>query len=158
MPAVKRDADFPLRAARPASHAVALRHTCPGCSLRVSGGGGWFAGKGPLTCKNPRCHDQGSEARGRTVGVNDSRLFDIGGRRVEIRGDGEGVVSHAGVALLSGLADRVGLTAALGARPRARRRRASAHDPGEVLRDVAVALADGSECVSDLAVLRDQPE
>ena len=86
-----------------------------------------------------------------------SRLFDIGGRRVEVRGDAEGVVSHAGVALLSGLADRVGLTAALGDRPRARRQRASAHDPGEVLRDVAVALADGAECVSDLSVLRDQP-
>ncbi len=90
--------------------------------------------------------------------VNDSRLFDIGGQRVEIRGDGEGVVSHAGVALLSGLADRVGLTAALGERPRARRQRSSAHDPGAVLRDVAVALADGGGCVSDLAVLRCQPE
>lgn len=82
----------------------------------------------------------------------------MGGRRVEIRGDGEGVVSHAGVALLSALADRVGLTAALGQRPRSRRQRASAHDPGAVLRDVVVALADGGECVSDLAVLRDQPE
>jgi len=90
--------------------------------------------------------------------VESSRLFDVGGQRVEVRGDGEGVVSHAGVALLSGLADRVGLTAALGRRPRARRQRASAHDPGEVLRDVAVALADGGVCVSDLAVLRDQPE
>lgn len=90
--------------------------------------------------------------------VKNSRLFDIGGRSVEVRGDGEGVVSHAGVALLPALADRVGLTAALGERPRARRQRASAHDPGEVLRDVAVALADGGACVSDLAVLRDQPE
>ena len=90
--------------------------------------------------------------------VKSNRLFDIGGRRVEVRGDAEGVVSHAGVALLPALADRVGLTAALGERPRARRQRASAHDPGEVLRDVAVALADGAVCVSDLAVLRDQPE
>ncbi|MEX2620116.1 MAG: IS1380 family transposase [Egibacteraceae bacterium] len=90
--------------------------------------------------------------------MKSNRLFDIGGRRVEVRGDAEGVVSHAGVALLSGLADRVGLTQALGERPRACRQRASAHDPGEVLRDMAVALADGAVCVSDLAVLRDQPE
>ncbi len=90
--------------------------------------------------------------------MKSNRLFDIGGRRVEVRGDAEGVVSHAGVALLSGLADRVGLTQALGERPRARRQRASAHDPGEVLRDMAVALADGAVCMSDLAVLRDQPE
>ncbi len=90
--------------------------------------------------------------------MKSDRLFDIGGRRVEVRGDAEGVVSHAGVALLSGLADRVGLTQALGERPRARRQRASAHDPGEVLRDMAVALADGAVCMSDLAVLRDQPE
>ncbi len=58
--------------------------------------------------------------------VKTNRLFDIGGRRVQIRGDGEGVVSHAGAALLPALADRVGLTAALGERPRARRQRASA--------------------------------
>jgi hypothetical protein len=32
------------------------------------------------------------------------------------------------------------------------------HDPGRVLVDVAVMLADGGEAISDLAVLRDQPE
>ncbi len=90
--------------------------------------------------------------------VNNSRLFDIGGQRSEICGDGEGVVSHAGVALLAALADRIGLTAALSERPRSRRQRTSAHDPGAVLRDVAVALADGGTCMSDLGVLRCQPE
>src|SRR4051812_50017242 len=38
------------------------------------------------------------------------------------------------------------------------RERNSGHDPGRVLADVAVMLADGGEAISDLAVLRDQPE
>ena len=36
--------------------------------------------------------------------------------KVVVTADGDGVVSHAGSALLVGLADRVGLTAALSAR------------------------------------------
>ncbi len=31
------------------------------------------------------------------------------------------------------------------------------HDPGRVLVDLAVAVADGAECISDIAVLADQP-
>ena len=38
-----------------------------------------------------------------------------------------------------------------------RRQRRGGHDPGRVLVDVAVMLADGGEAISDLAVLRDQP-
>jgi Transposase DDE domain group 1 len=75
--------------------------------------------------------------------------------RVEVTTDGAGVVGHAGAALLRELADRVGLTTALGWRgPGARRR----HPDAAVLRDLAVLLADGGDCLSDLAVLRDQPE
>lgn len=36
------------------------------------------------------------------------------------------------------------------------RERRSAHDPGVVLRDLIVAIADGGDCVADLGVLRDQ--
>ncbi len=36
------------------------------------------------------------------------------------------------------------------------RQRRSAHDPGVVLRDLAVMLADGGECLADLGALRDQ--
>jgi len=36
--------------------------------------------------------------------------------------------------------------------------RAGAYDRGQVLRDLVVMLADGGDCVSDLAALRDQPE
>src|SRR4051812_49996304 len=31
------------------------------------------------------------------------------------------------------------------------------HDPGRVLTDLAVAIADGAECISDIAALVDQP-
>jgi len=75
--------------------------------------------------------------------------------RFEVTTDGAGVVGHAGAALLRELADRLGLTSALGWQlPGGRRRHVDAH----VLRDLAVLLADGGDCLSDLAVLREQPE
>ena len=79
-------------------------------------------------------------------------------RRVRVTADGRGVVSHAGTRLVADVADESGLgadlTAALASIARRRRR----HDPGDVLVDLALALVDGGECVSDLKVLRDQPE
>ncbi len=77
-------------------------------------------------------------------------------RTVEVRADGEGLVSHAGAFLLAGLADRIGLTAALSEAMAPTRERRSAHDPGIVLRDICVAIADGGDCVCDLGVLRGQ--
>jgi hypothetical protein len=75
---------------------------------------------------------------------------------VEVRADAEGVVSHAGAHLLAELADRIGLTTGLSEAMAPTRERRSAHDPGAVLRDVIVAVADGGDCVTDLGVLRDQ--
>jgi Transposase DDE domain group 1 len=74
---------------------------------------------------------------------------------VDVAADGEGLISHAGVALLGEVADRVGLTrgfsnALLGVRERRGR-----HDPGQVIRDLAVMLADGGDCLSDLRAVRD---
>jgi hypothetical protein len=66
------------------------------------------------------------------------------------------LVSHAGVALLVEVADRVGLTEALSVAMAETRERRSAHDPGRVLRDVAVMLADGGDCVTDLDAYRGQ--
>ena len=77
-------------------------------------------------------------------------------RTVEVRADGEGLVSHAGAFLLVELADRVKLTSALSEAMAPSRERRSAHDPGVVLRDLAVAIADGGDHVSDLGVLRGQ--
>ncbi len=75
---------------------------------------------------------------------------------VEVTADGEGLVSHAGVALLVELADRVGLTGGLSGALAGTRERRSAHDPGRVLRDVAVMLADGGDCVTDTDAYRGQ--
>jgi hypothetical protein len=75
---------------------------------------------------------------------------------VEVTADGEGLVSHAGAALLVELADRVGVTAGLSDALATTRERRSAHDPGRVLRDVAVMLADGGDCVTDMAAYEGQ--
>jgi len=78
--------------------------------------------------------------------------------KVEVSSDGEGLVSHAGAFLLSELADRLGLTEALTEAMAPTRERRSAHDPGVVLRDLAVSIADGGDCVSDLGVLAGQED
>lgn len=78
--------------------------------------------------------------------------------QLDVTADGTGVVSHAGTRLLADVADAAGLSAAFGDALGRGRRRRSAHDPGRVLTDLAVMLADGGESISDLAVLRDQPD
>jgi hypothetical protein len=80
------------------------------------------------------------------------------GRRVtvDVAADGDGLVSRAGTALLAHVADKLGLTKALSVRLRALKQRRRGHDPGRVIRDLAVMLADGGECVSDLGAVRDQ--
>jgi hypothetical protein len=70
--------------------------------------------------------------------------------------DGTGVVSHAGTALLSELADRIGLTALLSEACDGLRERRAGHDPGRVLVDVAVAIADGGTTITDVQSLADQ--
>ena len=75
---------------------------------------------------------------------------------VEVTADGEGLVSHAGSALLAQVADKSGLTQALSVRLEGLKARQSGHDPGRVVRDLAVMLADGGDCVADIGALRDQ--
>ena len=70
--------------------------------------------------------------------------------------DGTGVVSHAGTVLLAELADRIGLTAALSEATDGLRARRAGHDPGRVLVDVAVAIADGAVTITDVQALADQ--
>src|SRR5260221_14669937 len=69
---------------------------------------------------------------------------------VEVRADGEGLVSHAGSYLLVELADRLGLTAALAEAMAPTPQRPSAHDPGGVIPDLPIAVADRGDHVSDL--------
>ena len=77
--------------------------------------------------------------------------------RFDVTADGDGLVGHAGAALLAKLAERLGLPAEVdrwagrGQPSRAR------HRAGTVVVDLAVMLADGGDCLSDLAALRDQP-
>jgi Transposase DDE domain group 1 len=75
---------------------------------------------------------------------------------VDVAADGEGLVSHAGAGLLAEVADRVGLTEELSRALEAVRERRGRHDPGRVVRDLAVMLADGGDCLSDLRAVRDQ--
>jgi hypothetical protein len=75
---------------------------------------------------------------------------------VEVTADGDGLVSHAGSALLSQVADKTGLTRALSGGLAGLRERRGRHDPGRVVRDLAVMLADGGDCLADLRAVRDQ--
>lgn len=74
---------------------------------------------------------------------------------IEVTCDMPGLTSRAGTALLSGLADKLGLTAGLTKALRLHSRRVR-HEPGRIVRDLAVMLADGGDALCDLGVLRDQ--
>jgi len=76
--------------------------------------------------------------------------------KITATADGEGVVSHAGSRLLADVADRTTLTGELGEALAGLRKRRPRHDPGRVLVDMAVAVADGATTISDVAVLADQ--
>jgi hypothetical protein len=78
-------------------------------------------------------------------------------QKVDVRADGIGLSSRAGTALLALSAQRLGLADALGWALSGTRERRSAHDPGRVFCDLAVMLADGGRCVSDLLALASQP-
>jgi len=65
-------------------------------------------------------------------------------------------VSHAGSALVALIADKSGLTGTLSIGLAGLRERRAGHDPGRVVRDLAVMLADGGDCLADLGAVRDQ--
>jgi hypothetical protein len=79
-------------------------------------------------------------------------------RRFAVTTDGENLVSHAGTALLSELADRTGLTLGMSKAMADCEISWHTHDPGVVLTHLAVAIAHGADCLSDMAVLRNQSE
>jgi hypothetical protein len=78
--------------------------------------------------------------------------------RLKVSADGERVVNHAGARLLSDLADESGLRGGLSRAMAATKQRRRGHDRGQVLVDLAVTIADGGDAISDLAVLRHQPD
>src|SRR2546427_7550405 len=79
-------------------------------------------------------------------------------KTVDVRADGTGLSSRAGTSLLALVADRVGLTAGLCDALQDTRQRRGGHEPGRVFCDLAVVLADGGRCASDLqAIARPSP-
>jgi hypothetical protein len=101
--------------------------------------------------------DKSAEALIHTSSRSTSKVHIAGwSKNLEITAGGEGIVSHTGLALLRQLADKTGLTGGLSralATPRL-----LIHDRGRVTADLACAIADGAEVISDFRVLTDQKE
>ncbi len=76
--------------------------------------------------------------------------------KVEVRADGQGLVSHAGAALIAETADRLGLISALDRALGGLFERTPTHSPGRVVCDLAVMLADGGDALCDLGAVREQ--
>jgi Transposase DDE domain group 1 len=77
--------------------------------------------------------------------------------RFDVTADGHGMTGRAGTTLLAEAADRTGLTAGL-SRAVGGCRSWHQHDPGKVVRDLVVTLADGGDALRHMAVLDNQPE
>jgi hypothetical protein len=77
--------------------------------------------------------------------------------RLRVSGDGNGVISQAGGVLLAETVRKTGLDAAISAALAPWRRPRAVHDPRKVLLDLALAVALGGDCVSDVAMLRAEP-
>jgi hypothetical protein len=78
--------------------------------------------------------------------------------RVRVQGDGGAVVSQAGGVLLVETVRKSGLDTAISAALMPWRKQRAVHDPGKVLLDLALAVALGGDCLSDVAVLRAEPQ
>jgi DDE family transposase len=78
--------------------------------------------------------------------------------RVKVSADGAGVVSHAGVGLLREVAEYTGLVDAVTGALIDTYRGVPVHAPGRVLADLAVAVADGADAISGIAVLTDRTD
>lgn len=78
--------------------------------------------------------------------------------RPALAGNGTGQLWQAGSALPVGLANRLGLTAALGQALAPTPACRPAHDAGVVLRDLIVTLAHGSVCLADPGALGDRSD
>jgi hypothetical protein len=77
-------------------------------------------------------------------------------RRVKVSADGAGVVSHAGVGMLRELAHDSGLASGVTAALADTYDGPWVHAPGRVFTDMAVAIADGADCVSHIEVFGDR--
>lgn len=79
-------------------------------------------------------------------------------RRRRVAVGSESLLSSAGGSLLLETAELVGLPRLLSQALAPWRAPRARHDPGKVLLDLAVAVALGGDCLSDVAVVRSQPD
>lgn len=79
-------------------------------------------------------------------------------RRVAVSADGQGVVSHAGVVLLREMAEHTGMVDGVSAALIDTYKGVPVHAPGRVFTDLAVAVADGADAISGIAVLTDRQD
>ena len=77
--------------------------------------------------------------------------------RLRISGGGNRVVTQAGGVLLVESARRTGLDSALSAVLEPWRKPRAVHDPGKILLDLALSVALGGDCLSDIGMLRAEP-
>lgn len=77
---------------------------------------------------------------------------------VRVDSDGEAIVSQAGGLVLTSMVKASGLTAGLSAALVPWRKPFAFHDPAKIITDLALSLATGGGCVSDVDRLRSQPE
>ena len=78
--------------------------------------------------------------------------------RVRVQGGGGAVVSQAGGVLLVETVRKTGLDTAISAALAPWRKPRAVHEPGKVLLDLALAVALGGDCMSDVALLRAEPQ
>jgi hypothetical protein len=77
--------------------------------------------------------------------------------RLQVDGDGAGVVSHAGGVLLTETVRVSGLGWLLVEALEPWHKPLATHHPGKIVSDLAVSLALGGDCLADVAVLRAEP-
>jgi hypothetical protein len=75
-----------------------------------------------------------------------------------VSADGRGLVSQAGAVLFWETLRVTGLDRGLSAALQPWRVPRAVHDPGNIVADLAAALALGGDCLADIAVLREQPD
>ena len=75
----------------------------------------------------------------------------------QVTADATGLTGRAGLSLVAEAAKAIGATAAL-SKAVGRSRSWSLHDPGKVLRDVALTLADGGDALRHMKVIDGQSE
>lgn len=88
-----------------------------------------------------------------TLSVNRSGAVE----QVEVTGDGTGVTNQSGTHLLGRIAEQFGIAEGFSRALAGTVMRASGYDRGRLVTQVAMMLAGGGRCLSDLKVLRNQP-